>query len=77
MTSHSNYDRLRESFELDVLSYLFCSFVAIHDGHIAVHKDEIIVTKLAVVEFHVSFYLIKCFKAIHSGYADLISIFQI
>ena len=64
MTCYSAYNWLWQVFTINVLSYLCCCFISIHDRHVAIHKDQVIAAILVVVGFNIFDDLVQGFLTI-------------
>jgi hypothetical protein len=78
MACKSTYDGLLNSLSVKQLSDSFCRLVPIHEGHIAVHKDQCKFTYLSLiliqVLFHVPLYQTDGFLAASGMLTDILNI---
>ena len=69
----SKDDRLLNIFVKKVGSYHPSWLVSIHEGHVAVHQNEIVRAFLEIIEYHILLYFFKRLQSILCRVYDLIS----
>ena len=55
---------------VEILSNFVCGFIPVHEGHVAVHENEVVVAVLPSVTLHIVYHLLESLLAVECLVAD-------